>query len=41
MTPEGEGEVLENHGTQIDVKLDSGEEKTYTLDQLEDDSDAG
>jgi hypothetical protein len=41
ITPDGEGLVEEVLGEQVTVKLNSGETKTYTEKDLEDDSDAG
>ena len=41
LTPDGEGEILEIDDQQVRVKLNSGDEKTYTPDKVHDDSDAG
>lgn len=44
ITKDGEGKVnktQEKKGDQIEVKLDSGEVKTYPATEVSDDSDAG
>jgi hypothetical protein len=41
ITPEGDGEVLDTIGDEIEVKLDSGEVKTFGSDDVTDDSSAG
>lgn len=41
LTPEGEGLIEEVNGDDIQVKLDSGNIKTFTSAELEDDSDQG
>jgi hypothetical protein len=41
LTPDGQGLIEEIIGEKITVKLNSGELRTYTADQLEDDSDQG
>jgi hypothetical protein len=40
-TPEGQGLIEEIIGDEIKVKLDSGSVKSFSEDQLEDDSDQG
>jgi hypothetical protein len=40
-TPEGDGEVLDTIGEKTEVKLDSGEIKTFSSDDVTDDSSAG
>ncbi|RFZ94820.1 hypothetical protein D0C36_04605 [Mucilaginibacter conchicola] len=39
-TPDGKGEVLETVGDEVNVKLDSGETKTFPDDDVADDSTA-
>lgn len=41
ITPQGEGEILTAGSVNIEVRLDTGEVRSYTADQLSDDSDAG
>lgn len=41
ITPDGSGLVEEIIGEEITVKLDTGETRVYTVDQLEDDADQG
>jgi hypothetical protein len=41
LTPDGGGIIEDIQGDAIIVKLDNGQLKTYGLDQLSDDSDAG
>ena len=41
ITPDGQGEVVECIGDDIEVKLNSGENKTYSSDDVEDDNSAG
>jgi hypothetical protein len=41
ITPQGEGEILTAGSLNIEVRLDTGEIRSYTSDQLSDDSDAG
>lgn len=41
LTPEGEGLIIEVIGEDIIVKLNSGDEKSFVEDQIEDDSDQG
>ena len=41
VTPDGEGLVEEILDDQVTVKLNSGEIRTFSSDQLEDDSDQG
>jgi hypothetical protein len=41
LTPEGEGLIEEIIGEDIIVKLNSGDEKSFSEDQIEDDSDQG
>jgi hypothetical protein len=41
LTPEGEGLIEDVIGEDIIVKLNSGDEKAFAEDQIEDDSDQG
>jgi hypothetical protein len=41
ITPEGEGEVTDAIGDNIEVKLDSGETQTFPSDDLQDNNSAG
>jgi hypothetical protein len=41
ITPEGPGEVTDAIGNKIFVKLDKGLTKTFTPQEVHDDSDAG
>jgi hypothetical protein len=41
LTPEGEGLIEEIRGEEILVKLNTGNVKSFTTDQLEDNSDQG
>jgi hypothetical protein len=41
ITPDGEGEVVDAIGDHIDVKLDSGETKTFPSGDLQDNNSAG
>lgn len=41
LTPDGEGLIEDIIGEKVIIKLDSGEIKTYLIDQIEDDSDQG
>jgi hypothetical protein len=41
ITSEGNGEVMDAIGDQIQVKLDNGEIKYFLSDDLTDDNDAG
>jgi hypothetical protein len=40
-TPEGVGDVMDTMGDKVEVKLDSGETKTFPSDEVTDDSSAG
>jgi len=40
-TPDGLGTILELLGDKVTVKLESGEEKSYPEEDLEDDADQG
>ena len=41
ISPDGEGEVMSQHNSEVKVKLNSGEVKTYPAEKISDDSDAG
>jgi hypothetical protein len=41
ISPEGEGEVVDAIGEEIEVKLDKGEIKKFSWDELTDNNDAG
>ena len=41
ITPEGEGEVTDAIGDNIEVKLDKGETRTFASDELQDNNSAG
>lgn len=41
ITPEGEGEVTDAVGDQIQVKLDNGTDYSFPSDKLQDNSSAG
>jgi hypothetical protein len=41
ISPEGNGEVTDATGDKVEVKLDSGETKSFDSGDLTDDSDAG
>ncbi|PWK77208.1 hypothetical protein LX99_03018 [Mucilaginibacter oryzae] len=41
VTPDGQGEVTDAIGDKVTVKLDSGTDKVYPADDLQDDSSAG
>jgi hypothetical protein len=41
VTPDGHGEVVDEVGDNIEVKLDSGEVRTYSSEDVTDDSSAG
>ena len=40
-SPEGPGEVLETSGDHVVVKLDSGDDHTFPIEEVTDDSSAG
>jgi hypothetical protein len=41
ITPDGEGEVVDAIGDNIEVKLDNGETQTFPSGELTDNNDAG
>lgn len=41
ITPDGEGEIVDAVGDQIEVKLDEGGTRTFAADDLEDNNSAG
>jgi len=41
ISPLGEGSVVEVTGDKVIIQLESGEKKTVSINELEDDSDAG
>ena len=41
ISPDGEGEVVSQHNSEVKVKLNNGEVKTYLAEKISDDSDAG